>query len=466
MVNNFKHCLLKLMNVLYILISVLIFNSCTTTVSSYVVYTPYFDTSNITGISVKPFTSKVETVLGNDLAIEFTTFVVKRIIDSDFKYIPFDEITALQEDDNFIAYFTGEIMEIDWVSVKVTEWEKAYDMKSGTETMKWVEKEKPGIKVTFSYQLVEISSGNILGGRIVSGTQVIMGGHKVNVNNGLTNDYLKKNDFDVKYMYAELWAGYVAIRPLLKIAQDISPWTVKEKRELISDRTNDQRMKAGVAALKQGSYRSAISSLMSLYEDTGNFSAGFNAAIAFELNGNTREAIYLLQKIDTDTFDPKDKEKIKKELVRMEDRLLNEASLVQNYGFKTRDFSVFGIITQAANDLITKLPQQSHLSITNISSSDLDIVEFITEEISILITKTDKFKVLERKNLDIIRFEQYFQLSGDVDDESIVDIGKFLGTEIIIVCSITKLNNSQILRIKGLSVLTAEIIYQNSWRIE
>jgi curli biogenesis system outer membrane secretion channel CsgG len=64
------------------------------------------------------------------------------------------------------------------------------------------------------------------------------------------------------------------------------------------------------------------------------------------------------------------------------------------------------------------------------------------------------FKVVDRKTLDAIRLEQNFQMSGDVDDNSAVSIGKMLGANIVI----TGTGSTQRLTLKALDVKTAEIV--------
>jgi curli biogenesis system outer membrane secretion channel CsgG len=65
---------------------------------------------------------------------------------------------------------------------------------------------------------------------------------------------------------------------------------------------------------------------------------------------------------------------------------------------------------------------------------------------------------VDRKTLDTIRSEQKFQLSGDVDDNSAVSIGKMLGANIVITGSVTGTGSTQRLTIKALNVQTAQIV--------
>jgi curli biogenesis system outer membrane secretion channel CsgG len=72
--------------------------------------------------------------------------------------------------------------------------------------------------------------------------------------------------------------------------------------------------------------------------------------------------------------------------------------------------------------------------------------------------------VVDRKSLDALREEQNFQISGDVDDDSAVSIGKMLGANIIITGSINGVDSTRRLRLKALDVKTAEILTMVSQR--
>lgn len=68
------------------------------------------------------------------------------------------------------------------------------------------------------------------------------------------------------------------------------------------------------------------------------------------------------------------------------------------------------------------------------------------------------FRLIDRQQIERIRNEQQFQLSGEVDDSSAVDIGKMAGANVVIVISINYAEKSGRLTLKALDVQTAEII--------
>jgi curli biogenesis system outer membrane secretion channel CsgG len=114
-------------------------------------------------------------------------------------------------------------------------------------------------------------------------------------------------------------------------------------------------------------------------------------------------------------------------------------------------------IYKAASDLSAVLPQGLVLGVIKISSSDEIEAEFAEEQLIFCLVQTGKYRIVERKDLDIIRREQNLQLSGDVDDATAVSIGRMAGAKIVITGTILPYGAGKYLNIKALDVETAQI---------
>jgi hypothetical protein len=68
------------------------------------------------------------------------------------------------------------------------------------------------------------------------------------------------------------------------------------------------------------------------------------------------------------------------------------------------------------------------------------------------------FRLVDRQQIERIRGEQDFQLSGDVDDNSAVSIGKMAGASVVVIINVNYTDGSGRLTLKALDVQTAEII--------
>jgi TolB-like protein len=121
-------------------------------------------------------------------------------------------------------------------------------------------------------------------------------------------------------------------------------------------------------------------------------------------------------------------------------------------------------LLNATRLLVEELPNQSTVAIISVSSESREEAEYVVEELAYILVESRNFKVVDRRSLDAIRNEQKFQLSGEIDDNSAVGIGKMLGAGIVITGSISGSDALKRLRLKALDVKTAEIISMTSER--
>jgi hypothetical protein len=121
---------------------------------------------------------------------------------------------------------------------------------------------------------------------------------------------------------------------------------------------------------------------------------------------------------------------------------------------------ITGAVKNAAKVVMDSLKQRnltgSRIAIVNISSQDKEQAEFIAAELEFILV-SNNFIIVDRSELDRIRREQNFQLSGDVDDNQIVSIGKFAGAGLVITGSITGSGNMRRLRLRVLDTQSAEL---------
>jgi curli biogenesis system outer membrane secretion channel CsgG len=65
--------------------------------------------------------------------------------------------------------------------------------------------------------------------------------------------------------------------------------------------------------------------------------------------------------------------------------------------------------------------------------------------------------MVERGSLDAVLKEQKFQMSGNVDDDSVISLGKLSGAETVLTGSISGYGENRRLTVKALDVKTGEI---------
>jgi hypothetical protein len=115
-------------------------------------------------------------------------------------------------------------------------------------------------------------------------------------------------------------------------------------------------------------------------------------------------------------------------------------------------------VTNATLIFVDRLSNNSTIAVLSVFSSDNNTSEYIIGELEYNLVNSGKFKIVDRRQLNQIRMEQNFQLSGEVSDTSAVSIGNMLGASIVITGEITGTGSNQRLVLKALDVRTAQII--------
>jgi hypothetical protein len=117
---------------------------------------------------------------------------------------------------------------------------------------------------------------------------------------------------------------------------------------------------------------------------------------------------------------------------------------------------VEGSLARAADQIMTKIPGKSKLASVFVTARDPDIAEFIAGELEYIMVEQG-LVLVDRSQLDRIRKEQDLQISGEVDDDQAVSIGKIAGANIIITGAVTGTGELRRLRLRALSTETAQV---------
>ena len=112
-------------------------------------------------------------------------------------------------------------------------------------------------------------------------------------------------------------------------------------------------------------------------------------------------------------------------------------------------------IDEAAATFSARIKPGSTIVVVGISSDNNELSEFISDELSYKIYSLNKLKVAERKSLDAIKKEMNFQLSGEVSDDTIKQIGNMTGASTVIVGTFKNQRSHYLLTVKALNVSTA-----------
>jgi hypothetical protein len=114
--------------------------------------------------------------------------------------------------------------------------------------------------------------------------------------------------------------------------------------------------------------------------------------------------------------------------------------------------------------VLKNVPQRSRIAIVYITALDRSQTEYISGELE-FIWVNQGYIITDRAQLDRIRREQNFQMSGEVDDATAVSIGKFIGANIIVTGRVDGEGNLRRLRLRALDTQTAQVVGVASERL-
>jgi hypothetical protein len=114
-------------------------------------------------------------------------------------------------------------------------------------------------------------------------------------------------------------------------------------------------------------------------------------------------------------------------------------------------------IRDASDYLNDNIPKRSKIVILNIQSDYASLSEYIIDELIANAVNDKIFTVVDRAQLEQIRMELNFQLSGEVDDKSALEIGKFFGAQTIVSGAIGEFGDRYRMRIRALNVQTSQV---------
>jgi hypothetical protein len=126
--------------------------------------------------------------------------------------------------------------------------------------------------------------------------------------------------------------------------------------------------------------------------------------------------------------------------------------------------SVEGALGRAAADVLKNVPARSKIAIVYITAQDRSTTEYVAGELEYIWVNAG-YTIIDRSQLDRIRREQNFQMSGEVDDDTAVSIGKIIGANIIVTGRVDGEGNLRRLRLRALDTQTAQVVGAASERL-
>jgi hypothetical protein len=114
-------------------------------------------------------------------------------------------------------------------------------------------------------------------------------------------------------------------------------------------------------------------------------------------------------------------------------------------------------IGSGAVGITDKLPEGTKVVVLNFQSPSQRLSDHVLDVMMMELLKTGKVTVVDRANLELIRQELSFQLSGEVSDKSAQSIGKLLGAQSIVSGRFEDVGATYRVIFRTIAVETAEL---------
>jgi hypothetical protein len=382
--------------------------SCATYIPIKSVRPPTIDTSSIQRLAIKPFENKSGVGGPNSAQItRYLTETAERLIKSTGKFT-----IVAPSDPNADGVFIGEVR--SFVSKDTQERIQRKDKEGNIYIETTYNRD---VFLEFSYSVISSRTDMPVGTIVKQGSNSSSNsGSSAHVTDTLT---LAKSIVDSQ---------------MRSLTRDIVPTIVSRDRQLMNETSKDkqlkQRMKEVLAVVKNGNYQEAIRQYEEIYGEYGSDAARVNAAILRESIVSDAAARAELNRFFNDTNGLADK-----------------------------------AVKNAIDTLYSKLPAGSNIMIVKTNSTERNMIEYVVNQMTKNVVQAGKFKVIDRSNQALIDAELQYQLSGNVDDNSMVSIGHQLGVQYIVICWISGAKSLRRLNQKVLDVKTARITDQSDFEI-
>ena len=125
--------------------------------------------------------------------------------------------------------------------------------------------------------------------------------------------------------------------------------------------------------------------------------------------------------------------------------------------FAQTTVSLDDAIKAGAEEIEGRLTRGVKVVVLNFRSPSARLSDYVIDEMMTALVRSGKVQVIDRANLELIRSEMNFQMSGDVSDTSAQRIGELLGAQSIVSGNIEDMGSHQRLRFRVIAVETAAV---------
>ncbi|MDR1126589.1 MAG: CsgG/HfaB family protein [Treponema sp.] len=114
-------------------------------------------------------------------------------------------------------------------------------------------------------------------------------------------------------------------------------------------------------------------------------------------------------------------------------------------------------VQRAAENLEAHLKNGTTVAVLSFAAPTEAFSVYVLDELTAALVNRKKLMVLDRKNLDVVRQEQNFGLSGEADDEAAIRIGHFLGAQAVVTGRLNRIGGAYRMVIQAINAETSAV---------
>ena len=126
------------------------------------------------------------------------------------------------------------------------------------------------------------------------------------------------------------------------------------------------------------------------------------------------------------------------------------------------EVSLSTAIREAAARMENRLDMGTRIALINFTSPSQVFSDYVLDELSSVLVNSGQLIVVDRANLDRIRQELGFNVSGEVSDASAQEIGKMLGAQAVVTGTYTDIGDLHRVMFKTIVTETAAVVVQHN----
>lgn len=112
-------------------------------------------------------------------------------------------------------------------------------------------------------------------------------------------------------------------------------------------------------------------------------------------------------------------------------------------------------VQRAAENLEARLKSGTTVALISFASPTEAFSAYVLDELTAALVNRKRLLVVDRKNLDLVRQEQGLGFSGEVDDESAIRVGHFLGAQAIVTGRLNRAGGAYRMVIQAINAETS-----------